>query len=384
MNHRGLASGRFTLLASQLAGAVLISASLAAPTQAQTRSIWRDVAFSGGLSVEGYRGNLAAVTVPLVDSTESAAAAVGEFSGRGALWIMDHAERGLWLNFDAGLRQFAASGFEVRDYAPREWVGALSAHFWLASSFGQLMANARFRGRRVEDRPPIPLFIQPGYGSADGSLRLQFKEVRGVRFDARVGGEISDYSSLEFTPQLDLLDRKAADVGVGAEWEGTSAWTVRFFSGLEFAHYKRQGTFDVDDPFRRDRTVHAGARWSYNGTPFFTALGVEGIFNRSNSRRPEYNAVRLNLVSGVDLPWEISLNLYGTLTEKRYELETGFARLVPGEEADNASVLYLQLGRPLAINLDGSIRFGWTRAETDIGDSYFQRYGVAILLDYRP
>jgi hypothetical protein len=364
--------------------AIVAVSSVLGPSSADAQSMWRDVAFSGGLSVEGYRGNLAAVTVPLVDSTESAAAAVGEFSGRGALWIVDQISRGLWFNFDAGFRQFAASGFEVRDYAPREWVGTLSMQFWQELGWGQVMATARARGRSVEDRPPIPLFIQPGYASGDGGLRVQLNEVRGVRFDGSVGGEISDCSSLAFTPQLDLLDRKAANVEIGAEWEGQSAWTVRFYSGMEFAHYERQGTFDVDDPFRRDRTVRAGARWSYSGAPIFAALGIEGMFNRSNSRRPEYNAVSLNLVSGIDLPWDVSLNLYGTLTEKRYQLETGFARLVPGEEADNASVLYLQLGRPLAVNLDGSVRFGWTRAETDIGDSYFQRYGVAFLLDYRP
>ena len=60
------------------------------------------------------------------------------------------------------------------------------------------------------------------------------------------------------------------------------------------------------------------------------------------------------------------------------------ARLVPGEEADNASVAYITLARPLAPNLDGRLRFGWTRAETDIGDSYYERYGVTFLFDFRP
>jgi hypothetical protein len=36
------------------------------------------------------------------------------------------------------------------------------------------------------------------------------------------------------------------------------------------------------------------------------------------------------------------------------------------------------------MNLDGAIRFGWTRAETDIGDSYFQRFGATFLFRYRP
>jgi hypothetical protein len=59
-------------------------------------------------------------------------------------------------------------------------------------------------------------------------------------------------------------------------------------------------------------------------------------------------------------------------------------RLVPGEEADNASLLYIDLTRPLAPNLTASVRFGWTRAETDIGDSYYRRSGLSFFLNYRP
>ena len=80
----------------------------------------------------------------------------------------------------------------------------------------------------------------------------------------------------------------------------------------------------------------------------------------------------------------MSLNFYVDITDKRYVKKTEFARLVPGEEADNASVIYLELARPLYVNLDGAVRFGWNRAETDIGNSYFERYGASFLLRYRP
>ncbi len=45
--------------------------------------IWQDLVFTGGMSVEGYRGNLPAITVTAVDNTEEASAAVGEFGLRG-------------------------------------------------------------------------------------------------------------------------------------------------------------------------------------------------------------------------------------------------------------------------------------------------------------
>ena len=65
-------------------------------------------------------------------------------------------------------------------------------------------------------------------------------------------------------------------------------------------------------------------------------------------------------------------------------MESEFVQLVPGEEADNASVVYVELSRPVFPNLDGAFRFGWNRAETDIGNSYFERFGGTFLLRYRP
>jgi hypothetical protein len=53
-------------------------------------------------------------------------------------------------------------------------------------------------------------------------------------------------------------------------------------------------------------------------------------------------------------------------------------------QADNASVVYLDLALPLAPALDGSVRLGWTRAEADVGNAYFQRFGISMLLWYRP
>jgi hypothetical protein len=84
------------------------------------------------------------------------------------------------------------------------------------------------------------------------------------------------------------------------------------------------------------------------------------------------------------MPGDLSLSFFAKLTEKWYKTKTDFARLVPGEEADNASTVYLELARPLLVNLDGAVRFGWSRAETDIGNAYFQRYGATFLLRYRP
>ena len=86
----------------------------------------------------------------------------------------------------------------------------------------------------------------------------------------------------------------------------------------------------------------------------------------------------------VPLPLDVGGTLLAVITGKSYVNESDFKVLVPGEEADNASVVYLDLTRPLAPALDGSVRLGWPRAEADVGDAYFQRFGISMLLRYRP
>lgn len=363
-----------------LLAAAVLSAGLAVPASGQVT--WQDLVVTGGMSAEGYQGNLSAVTVPLVDSTDHASAAVGEFGVRGGLLLLDEQSRSLTLGFDAGLRQFAAAGFELRDYAPREWVGTLELAFsQRLQELGTFEARTRVKGRWVEDRPPMPLFIHPGYRSASTSVSFLSRPMQAVRLDATLSVEGSDYRAPTAVPQLDLLDQRSLGLEVGAEWG--SEWTVRLFGALRGKHYPEQGTFDPEDPFRRDRAIRMGATWTLRSA-VVAQLGFDGTLNRSNSDRPEYDAVSVRGLLSVPLPAEFGLDLYGVLTAKSYIHPTDFARLVPGEEADNASVVYLTLTRPLAVNLDGAVRVGWTRAETDIGSAYFQRFGATVFLHYRP
>lgn len=115
----------------------------------------------------------------------------------------------------------------------------------------------------------------------------------------------------------------------------------------------------------------------------FAQLGLEGNLNRSNSPRPEYDALNLRGLFNMPLPARMSLNVRAVVVWKSYVEDVEFA-LLPGEEADNASLAYVQLTRPLSSNLDGAIRFGWTRAEADLGQEYYRRFGGGIQLNYRP
>lgn len=357
-----------------------VAACLPAHATAQVR--WLDLVVSAGVSGEGYQGNLSSAAVPVVDSTDRARAAVGDLGVQGSLLLLDRPTSLIQAAFDLGVRQFAASGFQVRDYSPREWAGVASLLYrQRLGGAGTLMLQAGYQGRSVDDRPPMPLFLQPAYQRLDGAIRYQLPALQGVQFDVSGRVERWDYEAPRGVSQLDLLDRDATGLELGARW-GVGL-DVRFYAGILESEYPRQGSFDPNDPYRRDRTITVGAEWSWVATVAGT-VGLEGIVNRSNSRRPEYDAFALRAELFAPLPWGLAANLYGVWTGKTYVFSTPFARLVPGEEADAASVLYVELARDLAPNLASAVRFGWTRAETEIGESYYERQGLSVLLRYRP
>lgn len=361
----------------------LVTVALVAwPGSAQGQIRFQDLVVNLGGSLDGYSGNFTAINQPVVDGTDHATSVAGEVGLRGVLSLYGSATRSLAVSFDGGVRQGAAMGFLRRDWAPREWVGSASGRLTQSlGGWGSLVLRGGVRGRAVEDRPPTPLFLQPGYSTTSGGIGLATRSFGGVSFDAQGDAEVADYRVLKSLPQLDLLDRSSRGLEVGVRWGGPS--TIRFYGGLRWTDYNKQGSFDPSDPFRRDHTARLGLEWTYPGN-VFAQVGLDGTLNRSNSNRPEYDAVSLRALLTAPLPGDFSLNLYSVFTFKSYVHEIAFARLVPGEEADNASVAYLQIGHALASNLDGAIRFAWTRAETDFGSAYYRRFGGSVQFNYRP
>ena len=345
---------------------------------------WQDFVVTGGVSAEGYQGNFPTASAVVRDSTEIASAAVGEVGVRGALlWRRNGTVRGT-VGFDGGVRQFAARGFELRDFAPREWSGtAEGTVFQPLGDVGTLSFFGRVRARDVEDRPPMPLFLQPGYLSWAAGAMTEVDLPGGRRIDFRVRAEQVEFYAPALVPQVRLLDRDGAAVQIGYTESFAGGNDLRIFGGVEGSRFPEQGTFEPDDPFRRDRTFSGGAVWSYRGGAL-GQLGLEGRANRSNSRRPEYNSMTVQGLLSVPVPGDAILTAFGALTLKGYLEPTPFARLIPGEEANNASLAYVSMGRAVARNLDGTVRLGWTRAETEIGENYFQRVGLSVLFHYRP
>ena len=342
-----------------------------------------ELVITGAVSAEGYRGNLPAVGVPLRDSTDFAAAAIGEVT------VLADAsygqERGgvFRLVFDGGLRHFSARGFELRDYSPREWVGTLDGTYSrnLASWLG-IVARLQLRGRQIDDRPPMPLFLQPGFRAGRVATGFTVRGPRGVIYDLEVAADQSDFLTPEFAPQIRLLNRDIYRAEAGATLNGGSS-LLRVFVAGERSGYPKQLTFDPLDPRRLDATVHAGAFWTYQGA-YILQMGLEARANRSNSDRPEYDAITLSGLLSASLPRGIAFSAYGAVTAKQYLHATDLARLLPGDEANSASLAYVSLTRSLASNLDGTFRVGWSRAETEIGGAYYQRFGSSFLLHFRP
>ncbi len=366
----------------RLCPALIVAIGLTPPARAGAQVEVRDLVVTLGGSVEGYAGNFTAVGNPLVDKARHVVATVGEVGVRGRVSLLEADKRSLELSFDGGLRQTAAVGFQFQDYAPREWVGDVSARFQQRlGSWGSLQLRGGARQRAVRDRPPPPLFLQPSYGTQQGSISLVTRSLGGVSLDGTFDLEAANYAAPALLPQLDLLDRRSSGIEVGLRWGYTS--TTRFYGGMRWTDYPNLPSYDPVDPYRRDHTIRAGLEWTYAGS-VFAQMGLDGTLNRSNGRRPEYDALSFRLLITTPLPGDFSASLYALLTGKSYTAETTYARLVPGEEADNASLAYLQLNRPIASNLDGAVRFGWTRAETNTGGAYYRRFGTSIQLNYRP
>lgn len=364
-----------------LSAALLV---LMAPAAGEAQVEWRNLVVTGGLSSEGYQGNLPTVTVTVRDSTEFASALIGELGVRGEVTAPLGQGGRTTLSFDGGMRQFSARGFELRDYAPREWVGTAELGYaHTLGTTGGLGARVRVRGRSVEDRPPMPLFLQPGYRSVIGGVNGEFADGAGRRWDVEVRGEWADFLAPSFAPQIRLLDRRSAGLELGVRPAWDIPGSVRLHAAGQLARFPEQNTFAPEDPHRRDRVLRGGASWTWQGD-FLAQVSVEGQMNRSNSRRPEYDAGSLRGLVSASLPGGVSVTAYAALTGKRYRFPTQFARLIPGEEANSASQAYVSFTRSLARNLDGTFRLGWTRAETEIGGQYFQRFGGSFLLNYRP
>lgn len=345
---------------------------------------WRDLVVTGGMSGEGYQGNLPSAGAVLQDSTRTASALVGEVGLRGdGFWRRNGTTRAT-LFVDGGLRQFAARGFQQRDYAPREWVGEAEVTFYQDLGNSALFsAFTGVRGREVQDRTPMPLFLQPGYMALNGGASLRIGSTAWDWLDLSVSAERADFSAPEFAPQVRLLDRESITLQLAGARGLDPQQGLDAFLAVDLAHYREQETFDSLDPYRRDQTLRARVGWTYRGGMVARA-GAEGRLNRSNSRRPEYRSVTLDGQLSTVVFGSTVATAYLVLTAKEYRESIPFARLLPGEEANSASTAFVSLSRELARNLDGAFRIGWTRAEAETGDDYFQRLGAGLLLTYRP
>ncbi len=359
---------------------------VALPIPAAGQISVRDLVITSGLFGERFQGNLATVGTVLQDSTEIAGAFQGEVAVRSdVIWRRKGTTRAL-LSVDGGVRQFSAYGFEGRDFAPREWVGTVDLLLLqpLNARGAGLRAMAGYRGRRVEDRAPMPLFLQPDQHTGYGGAGLQVGMPAGwdplsISFTV----EDARYRAPEAAPQIRLLNRKTASAEARSGLQLNPFLRMEADIATDWSRYPEQSTLLPSDPVREDRTYRGRVGWTYQGDVLARA-GVEGRLNRSNSRRPEYSSITLDAQVTAELPAELIGTLYLVVSQKEYREAIPFARLLPGEEANAASLAYFTLTRALARNLDGSVRMGWSRAETETGGQYFQRFGVGVLLNYRP
>ena len=372
-----------------LAGlAMLLAAARPAGAQASgeatgARVSLEDVTVRAGVSAEGYWGNLSSVTVVWTDPTERAFAGAGFFQLEGVVRFRG-ARRELRLDFDGGVRQYATGGFELRNYAPREYSGDVGVAYRQALWGGQVSVAGHAIVRGVADRPPMPLYLQPGYNSAWAStLYTRSLPSNGFvhEFDVQGTFESRNYAAPRVLPQLDLLDRSSGEATVGlSRFLGSEYSTLRVFGAFRYHSYPRKGL----SIRRRDKAGRTGVAWTldrYVSQGLQAEAGVSGSFNRSNSRRVEYNLIgfegRLakSLGSKTDLLLDVNVTRKSYLTPGQY--------LVPGEEVDDLTRIEGGVVQTLG-SVFATIRVYWKKAETNISGAYYSNFGVSFSMSATP
>lgn len=359
------------------------------PPALSGQSWFRDFEITAGLTGEAWSGDFSAISVPEFDSTESVKAGVGEWRAWGEFSLLNGPRHRLKATLDGGIRQSAAAGFRLRNYAPREQSGRLSLSYDRGLGGGVATAEATARSRRIIDHPPMPLYKFPGYDIYNVQARYA-KSVRAINVDVKVVGEQADYKPPPQLDHLDFLDRNSVVVEAGGsrvfylardpeDYENTGDfWRFRLFGSFGYHSYPRQG----GEVQRVDHALRFGATFGLQTEKLEITTTMVGTRSRSTSPRVEYNHGRVHMQA----TWlwdDTDVSLVGTLARKRY-IEPTQDALVAGEEADNASVLYTEVTRSLGERVSGAFRIGWRKVETNFSGAFYTRFGGGFSLSVRP
>lgn len=351
-----------------------------------------NVSITMGIGGEKYGsdGNFLSIAVPQVDSTDSALGASGDMGAAGTLILMAGNGRSLSTDFNFGMRQFWTDGFQARNYAPRELSGRVQTSYTQRLGAGALAIIPTLDSRHIADRPPLPLYLAPGYNAGAIVVNYSRAIATDLAFYGRLTGETKDYTA--DLPALDDLDRRSAgfETGVQRDFRGRPETrdpeirdrsTLRFFTAYLHHSYPKQGL----GLLRRDNAVRIGGEFSLDRRDtqgFFFELRAHGTRSRSNSRRVDYNAGRIEATGILELGQDTQLDLRGLWAVKRYINQQDF--LIPGEEADNATVVFAQVTRFLRDGVRAGIGGGWSRAETNFSGAYYQRFSMSFSLTVSP
>ena len=343
-----------------------------------------------GGEMYGSDGNFLSIAVPQIDSTDSALGASGDMGAAGTLILMAGNGRSLSTDFNFGMRQFWTNGFQARNYAPREHSGRVQANYSQRLGSGTLFIIPTLDSRHVADRPPLPLYLPPGYNAGAIVTNYSRTIAADLALYGQLTGETKDYTA--DLPALDDLDRRSVSLEAGVqrvfrgrpdpgEPEIRDRSTLRFFGTYLHHSYPKQGL----GLLRTDNAARIGSEFSLDRRDthgFFFELRAHGTRSRSNSRRVDYNAFRIEAEGSVELGEYTQLDLQGLWAVKRYINQQDF--LIPGEEADNATIVFAQVTRFLRDGVRAGIGGGWRRAETNFSGAYYQRFSMSFSLTVNP
>ena len=341
---------------------------LGAECRGLTAQLRMEGSVTGALAWERYGGTFAVLTVPLVDSTEHVFAGASEWDFSGNLSVT-RPRRSLNVTADGGLRQLVAGGFLQRNYAPRALNFKVQTRYQELLAAGTLTLGATVDTRSIADLPPMPLYLQPGYLSYSASADFSKAATSSIEVDAGIVVDEKDYAAPSVLRILDFLDRRSFEVRAGSTFRPAS---VRLYAAYLRHRYRGQG--------RSDQAFRAGGEWNLSRWGMDLNVDASGTINRSSSSRVEYNALSVE-AEATRYMGDYVVTLSGTWSGKSYVSPQEF--LVPGEEADNATILFAEVTRFLPAGFEAILGGGWTRAETNISGDYYERFRTSFSLRAR-
>jgi hypothetical protein len=214
-------------------------------------------------------------------------------------------------------------------------------------------------------------YLEPGRGEGGFVGRLVMPV--GARWQAEV---LATGDAVRYAPEAwRVLNRHGGGGGVGVARLGSTG-SARL--AARATHHRFPERASPLAPYRADTRFTVSLDGALEAGAVLR-LSTAATWNRSRIAAYRYTAARAAVVAAV--PWRAgSVQVYAGLSHQAYP--SGSAGTVARDD-DTGSVVSLQYARPVGEGRLVTVRVGWMRSRTGLGDDFYQRLWAALQLGFR-